>query len=366
MVGGVRKYKRIPKPKLKSSGEKMTTREVEIWLEGERSKFFASITGEYETPLLFGEVMDMWWEVADIRDTTRQTYNSQIPKIKKVFGTKRIDKVTEYDVRKYIKTLSQGITENNLAIISNVCKMGMSQGFITVNPTANIKLEKSHNKKKIYTHEEIALLLASLEAHDNAQLRLFVTLAVNSGMRTAEMLGLSWDSVNLFASTIHIHQQLIKTKAKGLHIFPKTKNGKERTIKIPTDVMKMLSDWHKQSDNDMVFFDDRDGHNGSFLSTTRPRDWLASHCRKIGLEYCSPHSFRHYYATSLINDRINPVAPATVAEILGDKVSTVIDRYVQAETGAIDVASEAINDLLNRAKNPTFEGDLRVVKQKTA
>jgi integrase len=341
MVAGKRYYKRLPRP-----SEKLSTRQLEKWLESERATFESKITGNYKTPLKFAELLLMWVEAADVRDSTKKTYKSQFPRLLEYFGGKRVDRITEYDIKMYTKTLTAGIIENNLSIISNVCKLAKSLGMIAANPIDNVKAPHRNNaEKEIYTRGEIAFLLNSMEAHDNAQFRLFVVLAVNSGMRTAEMLGLAWDSVDIYHATIRIHQQLCVSEDNKLYIYPATKNGKERTIKIPKSIVKILSDWKNQSDNEMVFFDKR---NGGYLPTTHPRNWLMAHCKKIGLLYCSPHSFRHFYATCLINDG---VAPAIVAKTIGDELSAVYRNYVHAESGAEDIASAAIERALSCPAN---------------
>jgi len=290
----------------------------------------------------------MWFNKAPVSDTTLEHYRGQLPRILQAIGKTRIDKLNEHDITIFINGLSSGVVENNLGIISNVCKLGKSLGMITVNPAENIKPQKKPRKeKKIYSREEMRELLSLLETCDNPQLRLFANLAAYTGMRTAEILALEWVDINFEACTLYIHQQLLETKEKGLYIAPYTKNRIPRTITVEKTVIDLLADWkQKQGDEckaGMVF-----GENGGFMSRYTPRNELMSFCNKHGLNYRSPHTFRHFVGSMLIAQGENP---ATVAAYIGDKISTVLDYYVHAEEEAVKKASKTIGNVIQNVKN---------------
>jgi integrase len=344
-VNGVRKTKYVPAPTAK-----LSDRQFEKYLESERTKFEMECRSDKTTPQNFSILADMWLEtmtVGVLRETSRRVYRGQLPRIKQAIGHIRIDRLTDYDIKVFVNSLSAGVVENNLAIISNVCKLGKSLGMIQVNPVETVKAPKrNRTAKSTYSRQEIVNLLQLLENHNNPQLRLFATLAAYSGMRTGEMLGLEWSDVDFKAHTLYIHQQLIGTDINSLHIHNGTKNGKNRTVSAPPLVFDMLLEWKQSQGNEckagMVF-----GENGGYMSKYRPRDWLKYFCKAHGLRYCSPHAFRHFVATTLLAES---ETPATVAEYLGDKISTIFTYYVHAETGAVKQASNTMDNALERSK----------------
>jgi len=329
-VNGKRKSKYLRAP------EKLTERQLEKWLETERTDFERQCTSDKSTPLTFAALAEMWLDVSthQIRETTRQTYKSQFPRLLKAIGHIRIDRLTTYDIQVFINDLAksdlQSICNNNKSIISNVCKLAKSLKMIDVNPAETVCLPKeTRTEKEIYSREEMRELLSLLENCGNPQLRLFANLAAYTGMRTAEILGLEWCDIDFNGNTIRIHQQLIHTKEKGLHIYDETKNGKVRTITIPKSVIGLLADWKKQRecDSGMVFI----GEDGGLMSKTHPRNLLQSFCKRNGIRYCSPHSFRHWHVTTLHKDGIDV---AEIARRVGDEIATVLKIYLHAEKGA--------------------------------
>jgi ATP-dependent helicase/nuclease subunit A len=181
-----------------------------------------------------------------------------------------------------------------------------------------------------------------------------VEFAVHSGMRIGELTGLMWSDISFNDRTVRIHQQLIydsKDKRK-LYISDVTKNGRERTIKIPQRIIALLVEYkeHQQQefnrkrwrDNGMVFSDYR---TGGLIPKSAPDDWFASFCKKKSFRHLSPHSFRHFYATMLYAETKDP---ALVAKQIGDEIATVIKYYVHAEDGSQDKACDTIANAIEK------------------
>jgi len=345
----------------------LTKRQIEDFLANEKAKFTAELTNDYTTPLAFGEVLQMY--LADtavkIRDTTRTVYRGQSPRIIAALGHIRIDNLTSLVIQRYIDTLSAGLCENNKAIISSVCKYAKKLRMIDYNPAEDVELpEETRKEKDIYTREEVGQILTALANYNNdnigafavAQLRLYVEWALHSGMRNGELLGLSWLDIDTVNKTVHIHQQLI-SEDKKLYIYPKTKNGKPRTINIPDRIINLLTEYKKTqqqerermgcTDNGMVFIDRK---TGGFIPKHAPDNWFEGFCNKCGFRKLSPHSYRHFFATTLLNDGVNV---ATVAKVIGDKIATVIDYYIHAEDGAEETACLTITNAIENALKTT-------------
>ena len=89
---------------------------------------------------------------------------------------------------------------------------------------------------EILSAEQIADVLSKLEGHT---LYPIVSLALATGMRRGELLGLQWGDIDLDTGTLRVERSLEETKA-GLRLKPpKTKRGR-RNITLPSDAITML------------------------------------------------------------------------------------------------------------------------------
>jgi integrase len=89
---------------------------------------------------------------------------------------------------------------------------------------------------EILSPEQIMAVLDSLQGHS---LHPIVSLALATGIRRGELLGLQWGDVNLDAATLRVERSLEETKT-GLRLKPpKTKRGR-RNITLPSDTVAML------------------------------------------------------------------------------------------------------------------------------
>jgi integrase len=275
-----------------------------------------------------------------------------------------IDCLTCYDIQTYIDGLTQGTAETNAGIIASVLKYARKRKMQGVEPDIIKDVvipARVHTVKDIYNASEVKQILQGLEGYENsrfgvfavAMLRLFVEWAFHSGMRTGELLGLSWVDVDLDEKSVFVHQQLIKPNGEPAYIKSQTKNQKERTIKIPDRVVSLLLEYrellheyrtaNKFRDNGMVFID---CESGGLIQRHSISNWFESFCKSQKFRHLSPHNFRHYFATTLLD---NGVPVATVAKVLGDEVATVIEYYIKAEAGAEQKACEVISMAIDKA-----------------
>ena len=132
-----------------------------------------------------------------------------------------------------------------------------------------------------------------------------ITAAIFTGMRSGELLGLTWDCVDFENGLIRVVKQLIQPRKKGeVFRFGTLKNEKPRTLSPAPFVMQMLKDHKKQQQlhrleigpawNDGGFPNLVFTHaNGSHLS--QPTVWkeLQKVLKKAGLDSHRFHDLRH-------------------------------------------------------------------------
>lgn len=179
------------------------------------------------------------------------------------------------------------------------------------NPVTNsIPYKPKTTRKRIVTVEEIEMYFNNSDSL--SQYHVAIKILYYTGIRVGELLGLTWNDVDLDSMTISINKQWVRLGASNNHGFGqlKTKNSK-RILPIPLILVKSLSDYKCNSTNDRII-----PVNYSSLLYKYISQHINNH---------SPHDFRHTYATKLLS---NGVDIKTVASLLGDTVDTVIKTYI--------------------------------------
>ena len=179
------------------------------------------------------------------------------------------------------------------------------------NPVTNsITYKPKRNRKRIVNAEEIEMYLNNSDPL--SRYHVAIKILYYTGIRVGELLGLTWNDVDLDNMTISINKQWVRIGSNTNRGFGqlKTKNSK-RILPIPMALVSILQEYQQHSTHDRV------------ISINSP-SILHRHIR-LHINNHSPHDFRHTYATKLL---ANGVDIKTVASLLGDTVDTVIKTYI--------------------------------------
>ena len=201
----------------------------------------------------------------------------------------------------------------------------------------------------ILTKEQVTAVRAALVGRS---LYPIVELALATGMRRGELLGLQWGDVNLDASTVTVARSVEETRA-GLRLkAPKTTKG-TRTITVPGDTVAMLRA-HKVKllelrlvlglgniETSTPVFGTIEAELLSPNNLTRA--WHRA-LNAAGLPKVTFHSLRHYHASVLISSGVDVL---TVSRRLGHaKAAITLDVYSHVLPGSDAAAARAIEGVL--------------------
>lgn len=150
--------------------------------------------------------------------------------------------------------LSRSSVENYLKPVRGVFRYAMKRGLVVGSPCSLIDsddLPRNENAEEVagayeWSDEEVeALLTASrtLAAKTTAKqdYTALLSVAVGTGLRLGELIGLQWDAVDLDDAVLHVRQQLDRT---GQLSTPKTKKSRRR-VPLTTDVVTALREHRK-------------------------------------------------------------------------------------------------------------------------
>ena len=234
--------------------------------------------------------------------------------------------VATQDIRNFISHLvSEKISPRSQArIISGIkafYKYLILEDYITDDPTLLIENPKIGLKlPEVLSVEEIELIISSinLSKKQGQRNKAIIETLYSCGLRVTEL-------INLKISNINFKEEYIKVIGKG---------NKERLTPIGSNALKYIQIYvnevriHQKiskGNEDIVFLNNR----GSKLSRVMIFTLIKNILKKIGIKKkVSPHTFRHSFATHLIEGGADLRA---VQEMLGHESITTTEIYTHLD-----------------------------------
>ncbi|PNQ78905.1 tyrosine recombinase XerC [Paenibacillus sp. F4] len=353
-----------------------TKKRLQDYLDDEYSKFRQEVlAGEYIAPekMTFKNFVTEWREKyanKHLAERTLYVYeNSLKTHIIPVFGHMRLDQVKPLHIVDYLESLSKegsrhdrkkgslssGTIQYHHRILKNIFSRAIEWRIIKINPTNNVQKPKVVYKEIIpYDEKEVQQLLEALQK-EPYHWRVMITLALTTGLRRGELLGLEWKHINLKTGVIDVKQSVSSSTAGKASVKePKTKNSR-RKVALPRSVLEELKEYYKYrarerdkladnwfgGDHFFVF-----AHaNGKAFHHERPYLWFRQFVLKNNFRYIRFHDLRHTSATLLINQGVHA---KIISERLGHgSISTTMNIYGHALQTADQAAADKFENLLS-------------------
>lgn len=168
----------------------------------------------------------------EIKRLTKQHIRDFIAELEKPYTTKKgiVKTRSAATIGDYYKTIS--------CVLSFACESDYIERNICTEKGIRKPKQTSNQDKAIPTDvvQQYAKALETAPLHD----RLFFHLTINTGMRRGEVLGLSWDNVDLENNTVTIVDNCVYLAGQGIVYQTTKRKSSDRTISIPTYVTEML------------------------------------------------------------------------------------------------------------------------------
>ena len=192
-------------------------------------------------------------------------------------------------------------------------------GWLDTNPMEKVsKPSLPRGRVRYLSDDEREKLLAACEKSENKLLYPVVVLALSTGMRQGELMGLKWKDLDL---------------ARGRATLHETKNGEVRVVALAGLVLELLKTMAKVRRLDSQYvFPSKDGKSPMDLR----RAWEAA-VKKAKLVDFHFHDLRHSCASYLA---MNGASLLEIAAVLGHKTLQMVQRYSHlSELHTTDVVS---------------------------
>lgn len=238
--------------------------------------------------------------------TTKAIEQFQTAKMKEAIKPKtKKEKKKEPAKPDIIKYKKPATINRYMATLKHMLSKAVEWGMVSDEAIKNVRrvkqLEENNKRMRFLSTEECEALLNASSEH----LKPIIVAALNTGMRKSEILGLTWDRVDL---------------THGFIFLDRTKNGEKKELPINGTLRGHLETLAmKNVDGHRHVFHDKYGK--PYLDIKRS---FQSACRKAGITDFHVHDLRHTFASHLVMAGIDLT---TVKELLGHKTLTMTLRY---------------------------------------
>jgi integrase len=237
---------------------------------------------------LFEDLAARW--LRDHARVVKRSWRSdrhRIETLKSQFGRSTLTEITPDRVDRYrsdrlttkrkggkMRTISPTTVNKEVALLKAMLNRAIAWGLLDTNPILRVKkLPEPEGRVRYLAPEEIERLLAACPPH----LRSIVVCALHTGMRRGEILGLTWDCVDM-------KNRMIRVTG--------TKSGKSRGIPINDPLLEELRRLPRHLKTDYVFWN----HETETRFVSIKKVW-ATTLRKVGIANFRFHDLRHTFAS---------------------------------------------------------------------
>ena len=313
-------------------------------------------TGDYLDPskMKVAEWLKQWQETycQSIKPSTLIQYQGYIRNyLSPALGAVPLHKLTPVLVQGMVnslgkKDLSYKTMKNIHGCLSSSLKKAVELRYLKSNPATGCSIPRGNDAadtKEVhpFTPDEARAFMKAA-ASSNYQAVYF--LAINTGMRLSEILGLRWSRIDFKQQRITVDAQLLIPRKKGeSRKLGQTKNRKARSFKVAPQVLEALTNVRKEqlqarlivgaawcNPDDLVF---TDALGGSTPHSTIESDFL-SLMKRSGVKDHRFHDLRHTFATEALRHGADA---KTISEALGHySVGFTLDVYAHVSEEMAD------------------------------
>ena len=322
--------------------------------------------------LTVGELLDQWLtykEREDVKPNTLRSYRDTARLyLKPHLGKTKLEKLRPLDVEHLLGWLRQdGKSAAQMAYTLRVLKMALKQAvlwqLVARNAADAVRPPRRQSAElQVWTSAQAASFLQVSEAH---RLHAAFFLALMTGMRRGEILGLKWEDIDWERRRLRVRHNLVEVRSEAvagkMHAgrqtvssvravlqTPKTSASRRNVALSPGTLQKLREHQQRQDREKALLGPDWDDQGFVFANvfggSTEPRalyGWYRQIVAEAGLPAIRFHDLRHTAASLMIQ---NGISAKTVSDRLGHAdVAFTLRVYAhlyddQREEAAFDLA----------------------------
>lgn len=324
-----------------------TQAEVQEKLRALQSELHTGTLADAEG-LTLGAFLDRWIETKtrdSVSVNTLRSYQDTIRLyLKPQLGRLKLEKLRPLDVERLLTVLAkEGKSARMMGYALLVLKMALRQAvrwqMIPRNVAEGVRAPKvTQPELQVWTPEQVASFLEASQTH---RLHAAFYLALMTGMRRGEVLGLQWQDIDWERSRLAIRHNLIEVRTEGktgkvhngkptvssieLQLGKPKTAGSRRTIVLSPGTLSKLKEHQERQAREQAEAAEAwaTTEKGGYVfatelgTATDPRNfyrWFVQLVEEAGVPVIRFHDLRHTAASLMIR---RGIAPKTVSERLG-------------------------------------------------
>jgi integrase len=339
-----------------------TQRECHDWVREITNKIEHGMTFD-ATQLTLECYMQSWLTGKDlsIRQNTARNYRRYAEQdILPVIGKMRLQNILPAHIRQlYLRMQAEGKGSRTIQLVHATLhcalKQAVKERLIGYNPMDAVERPKVETKEfHIFTESQARTFLEAASGHPSEAL---FYLALTTGLRKGELLGLMWEDVDWDKGTLRVERQLQQAYSSSAVLVPtKTRSGR-RQIKLGKMGLAMLEAHRHKQEAQKTLAGDSWKENGMIfttgIGTYASQSKVSKEFKRILWENNLPdirfHDLRHT-SISLLLDMGTPIN--TVQHRAGhSKASVTTDIYGHVMAHSQDAAAENIEQIVKALTN---------------
>jgi integrase len=291
-----------------------------------------------------------------VKTKTYEGYESIVRiRVKPRIGRLTVTQVTPLHLQSlYAELAAAGLSNRSIVHTHRVLHRAFGQavrwGLIPRNPCDGATPPQARRSEmQVLSAEQAGFLITRTRGTPSHAL---YALALSTGMRLGELLGLKWEDVDFESRRLFVRRALQRQKGKGL-VFVEPKTGRSRrSIKLGETAIAALREKKREQlawrlalgdqweDSNLVFTNG----SGGPVDPSWQRHLFKKALVEAGLPEVRFHDLRHTAATLLLSGGVHP---KVVSEMLGHSTITLtLDTYSHLVPVLHDHAAELMDSLL--------------------
>jgi integrase len=255
----------------------------------------------------------------------------------------------------YRSKLDEGLSPRTVrylhTLLHKALKQALRWGLVPKNAAEAVDPPRAQKKeiRPLSTSEARGLLEAARED----RLEALYVVAISTGLRQGELLGLIWGDIDFEAGTLSVSRTLYRTKNGPLFTSPETAKSRRKIRLTPTALETLQKHREKQLEESERLRGLQQDHGLVFSSLTgtplNRHNFITRSFKPLleraGLPQIRFHDLRHTCATILFSLNTHP---KVVQELLGHAtIAITLDTYSHVLPGMGDQGSGAMEDALS-------------------
>lgn len=193
-------------------------------------------------------------------------------------------------------------------VLSSMLQDAVQWQLIPFNPCTRVKPPSAErHKAPSFDEGNVEKMLLALEG-EPLKYRTVIMLALESGLRLGELMGLQWDDIDFDTAMLHVRRSNQAMKGRGIYTKkPKTEMS-VREIAMSDHMVELLGQYREWQEGQRTLLGNqwKEGGwlftqwNGLPMYPTTPSGWFRDFLKRHDLPHIPFHALRHLSATLLI------------------------------------------------------------------